>query len=457
MLLKNAKGEMPRKLLSVLSALIASTAGVYASIGYYNGHATHIETLLDFTLFCVCFFLIFYFQFAREPYLYLGLRLFQVVGGGTLFYGSVKFAGTGDGDFIYYVIWMPAYYVSILFGMQRERERIVFFTLFCANIIAIIISAYLGDYPKDSPDAILLYTSLIALICFLIMLHNLLSVMKDHNTREALAENAEITAEKLRQSALLADKARLKAQEMQEKAEVANRSKSQFIANMSHELRTPLNAIIGFSQLLQSNFFINNKRKRKEYAVDIEASAQHLLVLINDILDLAKLESGKVILHHDVVDINMLFTEVEIMFNPIVEKGQLLLKKDIDDASILFNSDSRSIKQIIINLLSNAIKFTPSGGKIMFSVKKQEGGQIILQVKDTGCGMTEETLARIVNPFEQGELAYSRQYGGTGLGLSLVKSLAENQGADLKIQSKKNEGTTVSVIFPASAPKADII
>ena len=232
-----------------------------------------------------------------------------------------------------------------------------------------------------------------------------------------------------------------------EAAEAASKVKSEFLANMSHELRTPLNAIIGFSDVMRSRLFGSMHARYEEYAALINESGQHLLSLITDILDLSKIEAGKFILDPRPVDLaESVATCLEMTRRRAEETGITLSASVPDDLPMLI-ADPRSVKQILLNLLSNAVKFTPAGGAVSLSVQAL-GGRLHLAVHDTGIGIPGKALARIGHAFEQANNDPMRAREGTGLGLALVRSLVEQHGGSLHIDSQEGVGTTVSIELP---------
>jgi len=233
-----------------------------------------------------------------------------------------------------------------------------------------------------------------------------------------------------------------------DRAEIASRAKSEFLANMSHELRTPLNAIIGFSEILIDER-LAGVRPPREYATDIHESGLHLLNIINDVLDMAKIEAGKIMLEEEMIDIAVEIDAALRMVAPRADDGALALATDIERGLPLVFADRRLFKQIMLNILSNAVKFTPRGGAITVRARREAGGRLAVSVADTGIGIRQADLERVLQPFGQAESGLARRYEGTGLGLPICKALAELHGGTIEIASTPGAGTTVTVRFPA--------
>jgi len=234
-----------------------------------------------------------------------------------------------------------------------------------------------------------------------------------------------------------------------EQAEFANRSKSEFLANVSHELRTPLNAIIGFSEVMQREMFgALGRPQYREYAKDIHDSGVHLLKIINDILDLSKIEAGKFELHKEKLQLPEVVRGCLRLVTDRASAGRLTLKTDVPTELPPLLADSRAVKQILINLLSNSVKFTPAGGEVRVSARRDGNGDFILKVADTGIGIAEKDIAKAMAAFGQVDGALNRKYAGTGLGLPLVRLLAELHNGSMQLESKVNVGTTVTVRLP---------
>ncbi|TGQ11894.1 MULTISPECIES: PAS domain-containing sensor histidine kinase [unclassified Mesorhizobium] len=239
-----------------------------------------------------------------------------------------------------------------------------------------------------------------------------------------------------------------------ERAEAANRAKSEFLANMSHELRTPLNAIIGFSELMQQGLFgpLGSERY-EEYATDINGSGKYLLGVINDILDMSKIEAGQFSLDREEIDLCPLIRETVRVISLQAAEKSINVETRIADAMRVY-ADRRAIKQIAINLLSNAVKFTGQGGKITVRARNTSGA-LLLTIEDNGCGIPKQALSKLGRPFEQVQNQFSKNHTGSGLGLAISRSLAELQGGALKIRSTEGVGTIVSVRIPVKkAPAA---
>jgi len=233
------------------------------------------------------------------------------------------------------------------------------------------------------------------------------------------------------------------------RAEHANRAKSEFLANMSHELRTPLNAILGFAEIINNQIYGEiADQKYVDCAHDIESSGRHLLEIINDILDLAKIESGQAELYEEDVDIPHVITQCVRMVEDRAEQRGVNVSVEADDALPPVWADERKVKQILINLLTNAVKFTPEGGRVVVKAARAGDGGLRVMVRDTGIGMKPEDIPLALSPFSQIDGSYNREHEGTGLGLPLSKSLSEMHGGDLNVDSDVGQGTTVTLCLP---------
>jgi two-component system cell cycle sensor histidine kinase PleC len=232
-------------------------------------------------------------------------------------------------------------------------------------------------------------------------------------------------------------------------ADNANKSKSEFLATMSHELRTPLNAIIGFSDVLKKQLYgtLGNERYI-EYVADINSSGLHLLAIINDILDLAKAEAGKLELREDTFDMIQCVQDCIQMCRGRADEGGVRLSLDAPQWELDAFGDERLLRQLVLNLVSNGVKFTPPNGAVQVRLRADESAGIFVEVSDTGIGIAPEHLDRVLRPFEQVERALSRRHGGTGLGLPFAKKIAELHGGSLWLESEVDKGTHVMVRLP---------
>jgi GAF domain-containing protein len=251
------------------------------------------------------------------------------------------------------------------------------------------------------------------------------------------------------QSALAIQNARL-FREIEDKGrqiEAANRHKSEFLANVSHELRTPLNAIIGFSEVLGERMFGELNEKQAEYTEDILSSGRHLLSLINDILDLAKIEAGRMELDLSKFDFPLAVENAMTLVRERAARHGISLHRTVDDSIGDFVADERKIKQVFLNLLSNAVKFTPEGGRIDVNARMTDGS-VEVSVTDTGIGIARTDQEAIFEEFRQVGSDYTRKREGTGLGLSLTKKFVEMHGGKLWVESELDKGSTFTFTLP---------
>ena len=256
----------------------------------------------------------------------------------------------------------------------------------------------------------------------------------------------EIEERKAAEARALAEHQRVQIE--RERAEEASRAKSRFLSNVSHELRTPLNAIIGFSELLHTEILEDSVKA--EYAGHVHDASRHLLALINDVLDLARIEAGKADLLIEDLEVAPAAKRAAAMVAQLARNRQVELRIELPSSALKLRADQRVLVQMLLNLLSNAVKYTPAGGSVTVTGRSMADGGVAIAVADTGRGMSADQVERMLLPFERGD-DLDGEAGGTGLGLSLVKSLMEMHGGRLLIQSELGRGTCATLAFPASS------
>ena len=236
-------------------------------------------------------------------------------------------------------------------------------------------------------------------------------------------------------------------EEARREAERASAAKTDFLAKVSHEIRTPLNAIIGFAEVIMDERLgsIGNERYR-DYLRDIHASGTHVMSLVNDLLDLSKIDAGKMELRMEPVDLNGVLTGCITMMQVEANRERVIVRQSLTSSLPPVRADERAVKQIVLNLLSNALKFNEPGGQVIVATTVAEGGQALIRIRDTGIGMTDAEIETALEPFRT--IATGKNTG-TGLGLPLTKALVEANGAVFAIKSRKGEGTLVEIAFPA--------
>ncbi|QCO14129.1 sensor histidine kinase [Azospirillum brasilense] len=264
--------------------------------------------------------------------------------------------------------------------------------------------------------------------------------------------HAEREARIAREAMLAEQRRRLEAEK--EHAEAANLAKSDFLANMSHELRTPLNAIIGFSEALLSGLFGPSPPKHQDYIASIHASGQHLLTLVNDVLDMAKVEAGRLELYPEPVSVAVLLGECLELMEALADQKGVLVETAPVEPGLTVMADALRLRQAVLNLLSNAIKFTPAGGRVRADAARDESGCVVMTVADSGIGMSPEDIQIALEPFRQVNGYMTKAHSGTGLGLPLAKRFVEAHGGRLDLCSAPGEGTVVRIILPGAPPAA---
>ncbi len=340
-----------------------------------------------------------------------------------IFFMSYSYGGITSPAFPW-VITVPIVCVFFLDGWQRQFG-LAMLGAGCAVMLSLYVTGY--TFPLYLPFDDLSGVTFVSMLC-----------AAGYATAMALAyvELYESNVKRLRIA--------------KDEAESANRAKSEFLATMSHELRTPLNAIIGFSQMIAGEVLgrIGEERYR-QYGSDIEISGTHLLSIISDILDVAKIEAGRVEMSEAEVELADLMEETINLVRPLAERQNVQLLTPVVEENLKLYADARMFKQMLINLLSNAVKFTPPRGQITSRALLDDAGRPAIIVSDNGIGIAAADINRVLEPFEQVEGASSRSHGGVGLGLPLTRKMAELHGGEITIDSAVDEGTTVIITFPS--------
>jgi two-component system cell cycle sensor histidine kinase PleC len=360
-------------------------------------------------------------------------------------------------DITFACAWIPA--IQVISGIEHGKNAFAFFvTLIVAAVTAMLsapipLAVYAGMAPlliavagvsalgHDLGGSMLAIMTASAFV-FLIVLSNRL--------HESTLTSLHWRSEKDRMLLEL-EEAKANSDEARRRAEEANLAKSRFLATMSHELRTPLNAIMGFSEVMKNEVFgAHAFPAYRGYSKDIHESGQHLLTLIDEILDLSRIEAGRYDLSEEALQLAWVVSEATHMVGLRAKAKGQTIRETIDSSLPRLWADERAVRQIVLNILSNAIKFTPSGGEISVKVGWTSSGGQYLSIKDTGPGIPEEEIPIVLSSFGRGSLAIKTAEQGSGLGLPIVKGLVDLHGGGFQIRSRAREGTEVIVTFPAS-------
>ncbi|OHB35816.1 MAG: hypothetical protein A2Y08_02275 [Planctomycetes bacterium GWA2_40_7] len=313
------------------------------------------------------------------------------------------------------------------------------------RLLGVLVLASLKDYPDEMIEFVNTVSQQLAVAVSNLQAYQLIQ----RQTEELQQKNEELASqnEELHSQAEELRVQQVALEEKNREVDMANRAKSDFLANMSHELRTPLNSIIGFSEVLEDQSFGTLNEKQKKYVQNIHTSGMHLLQLINDILDLSKVEAGKIQLQYEEFSLPEILHDIKSLIKTQADKKNILFGIETDERVISIGADKQKFKQIMLNLLSNAVKFTPKGGKITVSVQSVNGCTQI-SVSDTGIGIKQENIGRIFEKFQQIDSKTAREYGGTGLGLALSRKFVEMHGGKIWVESEYGKGSTFTFTIP---------
>jgi signal transduction histidine kinase len=278
------------------------------------------------------------------------------------------------------------------------------------------------------------------------ILHDLTKVVENERLAAELGKLNESLEDRIRAATVELEERNRQLEWQREELERAFRLKSQFLASMSHELRTPINALLGYTSLMRDQIYGELNQRQEEALSRMYTASQHLLELVNDILDLAKIEAGKMPVHIEPVNVGLIVRELSQTIEPMVRRKDLEYVVETEDDIPAIRTDRTKVKQILLNLLSNAVKFTHEG-RIVVRTRSAEGG-IVVEVADTGIGIRDADVAKIFEDFRQVDQSSTREYGGTGLGLSITKKLLHLLGGAIRVESGFGQGSTFTVWLP---------
>jgi signal transduction histidine kinase len=362
----------------------------------------------------------------------------------VILFGAYHYGGAAS-PFLPWLVPIPI--IAVLhFGPRRGPRAIVLGALALQLCGFFLIAALGPGLPAHIPSSSLTTTGIFSVLGTVAYV----TIMALYYTKTIAEQQAE-----LRHEVLSHRDTAMKLRDARDEAERANFAKSQFLANMSHELRTPLNAIIGFSEIIGGELLGPvGTLKYASYSKDIARSGLHLLKMIGDILDLARIETGSFVLGESDFELVALIDMTARQLQPFAELRGVTVTVSAPVGPVHMRGDEPRVKQIMINLMSNAVKFTDRGGNIRTMVTQDAQRRIIVKVTDTGIGIAPGDIHRIMLPFEQGGRTMERGTGGTGLGLPLARELTMRHGGALLLESEPGKGTTATVIFPAERAMA---
>jgi two-component system, cell cycle sensor histidine kinase PleC len=431
---KRFHGAHVAEALPTIRAFLICAALFYGIFGVLDDFVIPREAatawLIRYGLVCPCLIgvtLLTYTRFfLRASQIVMSVGMF-LAGTGILLMTAVA---SEPGNALYYAGLIGV----VSYGASLVRLRCLYAAV--GAVLLVALYQLVATVVNPIPPLILLSNDFFLVMAVAIGIFS--SYVQEVQARRDFVSDEELRAETIRSERLMLA------------AEAASRAKSDFLAVMSHELRTPLNAILGFSEIMQHQMFGPlGSARYGEYTADIHTTAQHLLRIINDILDLSKAEVGKLTLAESDVDLWTVLDESLRLLRERAGEGGVRLSLRMPEAEPpLVRADAQLLKQSFINLLSNAIKFTPSGGAVEAAIALEADGACVVRFADTGIGIAESDLPRVLEPFVQIESAFARKHGGTGLGLPLAKKIAELHGGSLEITSRLGAGTSVAVRLP---------
>lgn len=441
---------VPRRILVAVSALLFTCIAFTVATGTIWDRHTDMERITT-PVFCVIFLIILLASIRLpDQHLHLVTTALKVAGGAILLAGIVDglalfdpTAEEAENHLIFYVCWLPVYHAAIFYVSTRERALRWSLRFLAIFTLTVLVLSYVGPLPLHHDNVVILYFALFPQLAGILIVHFISVFREDLATERTRIRVLQDTASALQQESENAERAR-------QQAEASDRAKSIFLANMGHELRTPLNAILGFSQMMESGVRGPLNETYQAYSGDIRTSAEHLLSQINSILEVSRIDLGADTMREEAVDVNQLIVSCIRLVQQRAVENEVSIEWDAGSAPLAVRADADKLKQVITNILTNAVKFNHPGGTVSIAAEVEAEGGIIIQVRDTGIGMTEAETVEALELFHQSDNGFIRRYEGVGLGLSIARSLVELHDGSIAIESTPGDGTTVKITLPSS-------
>ncbi len=439
---------VPRRILVTVAAVLFTCIAFTVATGTIWDRHTDMERITT-PVFCGIFLVILLASIRLpDQHLHLVTTAMKVAGGAMLLAGIVDglalFDPTAEGaenHLIFYVCWLPVYHAAIFYISTRERALRWSLRFLAIFTLILVVLSYVGPLPMHHDNVVILYFSLFPQLAGILIVHFISVFREDLATEPTRIGVLQDTASALQQESENGERAR-------QQAEASDRAKSIFLANMGHELRTPLNAILGFSQMMESGVLGPLNETYQAYSADIRTSAEHLLSQINSILEVSRIDLGADSMREEPVDVNALIVScIRLVQQRAVEKD-ISIGSEVRSNPLVVRADADKLKQVITNILANAVKFNHPGGTVSVTAEAEDG--IIIQIRDTGIGMTEAETVQALELFHQSDNGFIRRYEGVGLGLSIARSLVELHDGAITIDSTRGHGTTVTIVLPSS-------